>query len=586
MPREAGDGTSLEMVTRRTFIARAAPLALAPWVASCGSNGAGARPWPASAPSGPGRFEFLHGVASGDPQPDAVILWTRLSWRQATADGASGGSGASGASGTGGLAACAVTWLVARDAALLDVVQSGTAQVSAAADYTVKVDVRELSPGTTYHYQFRVGATASPVGRTRTAPEGHVERLRVALTSCANYAQGFFHAYRKIAERSDLDLVLYLGDYIYEYGNRSVDDGEAIGRAPDPDWELVSLADYRRRHAQYKLDPDLQEVHRQHPAVVVWDDHEVADNAYGGGARNHTPGREGDWQARKAAAIQAYHEWMPIRSRAPDEFGRIYRTLRWGDLADIIMLDTRLFGRVALAADVCDAAAIADRRRSMLGAEQEAWLLNELAESRRRGARFRLIGQQVAFGQFMAGPPDEGCIVNGDGWSAYAASRDRILDRIEAGGIENVVLLTGDAHSSWGLDIARDPFDASSYDPATGRGSLAVEIIVPGVSSPGMADERRARASERRYLATHPHIRYANQLDRGYALLDLTHALMRAEWYYVSSVRSPEARERLGGAVTCPSGTSHLQRAERTEPERSAPAGPASASARRADALR
>jgi alkaline phosphatase D len=547
------------MVTRRRFLAQAAPLALVPWVAGCSGSGSRARPQPASTPNGAGRLEFLHGVASGDPLPDAVILWTRLSWVQA-ADAAMGDV-------DGAVTPLDVTWLIARDAELLDPVQTGRAQVSAATDFTVKVDVRGLSPGTTYHYQFRAAGAVSPVGRTRTAPGGHVERLRIAVTSCANYPQGFFHAYRKIAERSDLDLVLYLGDYIYEYGNRSYGDGEPIGRVPDPDREIISLADYRRRHAQYKLDPDLQEVHRQHPAVVVWDDHEVADNAYSGGAQNHTPEEEGDWRTRKAAAIQAYHEWMPIRSRPPDESGRIYRTLRWGDIADIIMLDTRLVGRAALAADVCDAALVADPERSILGAEQETWLMNELDSSRARGARFRILGQQVAFGQFLGDPPEPGCIGSGDKWGGYAASRSRILDHIEAGAIENVVVLTGDSHASWGLDVARDPFDPEGYDPATGRGSLAVEIIVPGVSSPGIADERRARASEQRYLDTHPHIRYANQHDQGYALLDLTHALLRAEWYYVSSVRLPEARERLGAAVTCAAGTSHLQLAERIEPK-------------------
>jgi len=548
------------MVTRRSFLAHAAPLALAPWVAGCGRTGSSSSQQASLEPGGARRPAFRHGVASGDPLPTAVVLWTRVSW-VASADAATADVSVG--------AEPAVEWLLARDVALLDIAQQGEARARADADYTVKVDVQGLLPGATYYYQFRVGGVASPVGRTRTAPEGHVERLRVAVTSCACYPQGYFHAYRKIAERPDLDLVLYLGDYIYEYENRRFGDGEPLGRVPDPDREIISLDDYRRRHAQYKLDPDLQEVHRQHPAVVVWDDHEFADNAYSGGAYNHSPGAEGDWQERKAAAMRAYHEWMPIRSGlSPDALGRIYRVLPFGDLVDLIMLDTRVAGRDPLVEDTCHAAAIADPARSILGAEQEGWLFAELTRSRARGARFRFIGQQVALGQFLGDPPAAGCIGSRDKWSAYAASRARVLEHIRAGGIDNVVILTGDAHSSWGLDIARDPFDTSDYDPATGRGSLAVEIIVPGVTSPGVTDRELARASDERYLATHPHLVYANQYERGYALVDVTHERVRAEWYFVSSVREPAAGERLGAAAVSSSGQNHLTLPASLEAER------------------
>lgn len=569
------------MVTRRSFLAQAAPLALAPWVSACA--GANAQRPSVAAPGGSGHPAFLHGVASGDPLPNAVILWTRVSWpsgSDASAPAAEVGAEQGAELGVDlaigqSIVEPSVEWQVALDPELRDVVQSGEARALAEADHTVKVDVVGLAAGTTYYYRFRVAGAASPVGRTRTAPLGHVERLRIAVTSCANYPQGFFHAYRKIAERADLDLVLYLGDYLYEYANGAYGDGAPIGRVPDPDRETISLDDYRRRHAQYKLDPDLQAVHQQHAAVVVWDDHEVANDAFKDGAQNHTPGTEGDWAARKAAAERAYHEWMPIRSTAPGDLDRIYRVLSFGDLADLIMLDTRLVGRDAQVADACDRSAVDDPARSILGAEQERWLLAELDRSKSRQARYRLIGQQVPFGQFMGDPPEAGCVKSRDKWGAYAASRARVLDHVAAGGIDNVVILTGDAHSSWGLDIARDPFDPSTYDPATGRGSLAVEIIVPGVSSPGMADAERARASEAHFLATHPHIRYANQHERGYALLDVTHARLQAEWYYVSSVRDPEAREQLGAAVACSSGLSHLVLSDRLALEQTPAIAPA-----------
>ncbi len=555
------------MVTRRRFLAHTAPLTLAPWLGGCASHSSsigGTELGPAAPPATSG-FAFLHGVASGDPLADAVILWTRVTPTALLPDvpaesraPLAADSAASSVADAGALAWVLVDWRVARDPDLNDVVQQGQIETSGALDYTAKVDVSGLAPATTYFYQFRVGAIGSPIGRTRTSPAAHTERLRFAVTSCANHPQGFFHAYRMIAERPELDLVLYLGDYIYEYGNGSFGDGEPLGRVPDPDREIVTLDDYRRRHAQYKLDPDLQEVHRQHPAVAVWDDHEVADNAYRDGARNHQVGSEGDWAARKQAAMRAFHEWLPIRAPLPGELSRIYRSFPFGDLLDLIMLDTRLVGRDPLIADPCDESQVDDPARSLLGAEQEAWLASQLSASQQRGARWRLVGQQVAFAHFLGDPAVAGCIGSVDKWSSYGASRSRVLDAIERGGIDNVVILTGDSHSSWGLDVARDPFDPNVYDPATGRGSLAVELIGPGVSSPAIPDAAQAKASELRYKATHPHIRFAEQHSQGYFIVDVTHERLRAEWYFVSPVRELAALERLGGAVVTLAGLSHL----------------------------
>jgi alkaline phosphatase D len=556
------------MVTRRGFLTRTAPLALAPWLAGCdGGKGRRAPNVPSVlTPIVPGtRFRFLHGVASGDPLSTAIILWTRVTPEapasEAVVDAFSSGGSAADAGTEGPVAAItgvSVHWRLAHDEGLTLVVQEGWIETDSDRDFTVKIDVQGLNPGAVYHYQFRTADAASPIGRTRTAPDGDVSRWRAAVTSCANHPYGYFHAYRKIAERTDLDLVLYLGDYIYEFGNGTYGDGTALGRIPDPDREIITLEDYRRRHAQYKRDPDLQEVHRRHPAVAVWDDHEIADNAWRDGAKNHREGAEGDYGERKRAAIRAFHEWLPIRAVEPQHPERIYRRFSFGDLVDLIMLDTRLIGRDRDIDDRCDAEQANDPGRSLLGAEQEGWLFAELGASTRRGARWRFLGQQVTFAQFLGDPPVRGCLRSVDKWSAYGASRTRLLDAIEIGAIDNVVILTGDAHSSWAVDVARDPFDAGAYDPVNGRGSLAIELIAPGVTSPAIADPLEALASGQRYKSTHPHIKFSQQHDQGYVVVDVTRERLRAEWYFVSSVREPAASERLGGAVVALAGRNHL----------------------------
>jgi alkaline phosphatase D len=579
------------MVTRRRFLLQTAPLTLASWLEACGGpsvpsltapGGASREREEGSEPAliPPGSiFEFRHGVASGDPLADAVILWTRVTPLPppplATVDAS---ASTSADADDAGISRVTVTWLIALDPALTQGVQSGSTETDAGADFTVKVDVRGLAAGVTYYYRFAVGPRSSPVGRTRTLPVGHVEQLRIGVTSCANYPQGFFHAYRKLAERADLDLVLCLGDYIYEFGNGTFGDGTPIGRVPDPDRELLTLDDYRRRHAQYKGDADLQELHRQHPTVAVWDDHELADNAYRDGADNHTPGREGDWEARKRAAMRAFHEWMPIRSD-PAHLARIFRSFSFGDLVDLIMLDTRIIGRDRSPTDVCDASQLNDPSRQLLGAEQESWFFAELEGSRNRGTRWRVVGQQVSFGQLLGDPPTLGCIGSRDKWGAFGAARARVLDAIEAGRIDNVVILTGDAHASWGLDVARDPFDPAAYDAATGRGSLAVECVCPGVSSPGITDPNAAASSALRYMATHPHLAYVDRHEQGYILVDVTHERARAEWYHVSSVREPAALEHLGGAVVTRTGQNHLSVLRSLEPAPSRAPAPAPAPA-------
>ncbi|MES1201990.1 MAG: alkaline phosphatase D family protein [Pseudomonadota bacterium] len=279
------------------------------------------------APAYEGNATFAHGVASGDPGTDRVVIWTRITPQT-----------------TG---AVPVGWVLARNRELTDVVRFGTVNADDARDYTVKVDVEGLRPGAPYFYGFFVGDQKSPVGKTRTLPEGKLDQLKIAIASCASFPHGFFNAYEAIARREDVDLVLHLGDYIYEYGVSGYggDEGVKLGRVPSPEVECTTLSDYRLRHAQAKGEAELQAAHARAPWIVVWDDHEVANDDWMGGAENHQP-NEGDWETRKRAALQAYYEWMPIREpQAGKAFEAINRSFQFGDLMTLAMLETRLLAR-------------------------------------------------------------------------------------------------------------------------------------------------------------------------------------------------------------------------------------------------
>ena len=478
---------------------------------------------------------FQHGVASGDPLSDRVILWTRVSPPAGNRQGP-----------------VLVRWRLARDVGMEDPVAWGSVTTGPRRDFTVKIDAVGLVSGQTYYYQFAANENASPVGRTRTLPEGPVERVRLAFASCANYPQGYFNAYRGIAARADLDAVLHLGDYFYEYADGVYGDGSRLGRSPDPPREVVTLADYRTRHAQYKSDRDLQELHRQHPVIAIWDDHESANDSWRGGAQNHDPDQgEGEWAARKAAAVRAYLEWMPVRETgARDEAGRIYRHFAFGDLVDLVMLDTRLAGRDQPAARG-DLESIDDPARTLLGDAQEAWFLGTLSASAERGATWRVVGQQVLFSPLaLAGER-----VNPDAWDGYRASRRRVLDHLERNRIDNVILLTGDIHSSWAFDVPRDPYDPAAFDPASGRGSLAVEFVAPAISSSALGQIDGLAERFRDIQQTRPHLRFVNLVERGYGVLDLDRRRAQAEWYFTRTVDEPTSDERFGAAPCHRGGT-------------------------------
>jgi alkaline phosphatase D len=480
---------------------------------SSGTTGAAGEPAPRpEAELQPG-FSFKHGVASGDPLSDAVILWTRVTPGEPEQT-----------------ERLRVDYVLARDLDLTQVAARGRFETDAERDYTVKVDITGLSPGTTYYYQFfdptREDDTRSVLGRTRTLPE-NPERVRLAVCSCSSYTAGYFNSYAHIAARDDLDAVLHLGDYIYEYGAEAPP-GTGLDRMPDPVHEIITLADYRTRHAQYRTDPDLAEVHRQHPFIAVWDDHEIADNTWSDGANNHDPATEGDFEARRAAASQAYAEWMPIREHVQEGRLLLERRFAFGDLLDLIMLDTRTQGR-----DMQDAAQVGNPTRQLLGAAQEAWLFSELSDSQDRGTRWRLLGQQVMVGQLQLG----GAPLNPDQWDGYASARDRLFDHLESNAIDNVVVLTGDIHTSWAIELARDPW--TGYSPLTGAGALAVEFVVTSVTSPGL--EGLAEAGTAVISATHPHVRWVDLEHRGYAVLDIEHARVACEWYHAATVDEPRS---------------------------------------------
>jgi alkaline phosphatase D len=476
---------------------------------------------------------FRHGVASGDPLSDRVILWTRVSPASA-ADTET------------------VKWVVARDPGLTQIVKLGEFQTTVARDYTVKIDVTGLEPGTAYYYRFESLGERSAIGRTRTLPVSDVSRIRLGVVSCSNLPFGYFNAYACLANRPDLDAILHLGDYLYEYPNGQYGDGSRFGRQPLPDKEMTALSDYRTRHAQYKADPDSQEVHRQHPFIVTWDDHEFTNNTWRNGAENHDAS-EGDWMTRRNAAQQAYYEWMPIREDEQTLQSRIYRTFRFGNMASLYMLDTRLVGRDQEAARD-DAATIEQPNRQLLGAEQEGWLAEQMVASVKNQSRWHVLGQQVIFApQVEPGTR----AANPDSWDGYRAARGRVFDMIERAKLENLAVLTGDVHSSWAFDLPRDPF--KGYDKATGKGSVGVEFAGTSVTSPsslGVTPEGKTQQAT--LLATRPHLHYVDGSYRGYFVLDLTRERLQADFYGVATVEERSTTEAFVRGFITESGRNHL----------------------------
>ena len=480
---------------------------------------------------------FRHGVASGDPLRDRVVLWTRVTPGRPgeTVD---------------------VGWMIARDARMSRVFASGSVRTSAERDYTVKLDAVALEPGATYYYRFSARGARSPIGRARTLPARPTPRVRLAVVSCSNLPFGYFNVYGRLAARRDLHAVLHLGDYIYEYENGKYGDGSALDRVPYPNREIVSLDDYRARYGQYREDPDLQAAHQQHTFIPIWDDHEFTNDAWREGAQNHNAG-EGEWAARKAAAVRAWREWMPVRE-APGRDFRLYRHFGFGDLADLMMLDTRIEGRDQQV-DRKEVAAVERASRHLLGARQEEWLFENLRDSTAAGKPWQILGQQVMMSpQTPAGTPS----ASSDSWDGYRAARARLFDATAAADVKHLVVLTGDVHSSWAYDLAREPFAGGNYNPLTGRGAVGVEIITPSITSPAGPPADQLSAIK----AARPHLKYVSGEHRGYVILDLTREHLQADWWYVPTVLERTASEQFGNGMVSEAARPCLVKAETPAP--------------------
>ena len=492
---------------------------------------------------------FTHGVASGDPLADRVILWTRV------------------LPGSGAAERLDVAWEIATDEAFQQIISSGATTTDSNIDYTVKVDAAGLTPASQYFYRFSAQGVYSVTGRTRTLPEAGVESLRLAVLSCSNYPQGYFNVYKEVANRP-CDAVLHLGDYIYEYAQGGYANPLMLelGRNVQPENEIVSIEDYRMRYGLYRTDEDLQAAHQNHPFICVWDDHEITNNTWQTGAENHNEG-EGAFDARRRAAIQAYHEWLPIRGQGTIEEGIIYRSFEFGDLATLIMLDTRLVGRDQQLSHEMNIdtlrSRLADKQRSIMGATQEDWLASELQRSAQAGKPWQIVGQQLLMGKLF--PPQvsdeeldplereailagrygmlrtrgrQGLPLNLDAWDGYPENRSRTLQAFREHA-NNVVVLAGDTHSSWAFDLHADDNQI-----------VAVEFGTPSVTSPGFENflalpEGRL---EEATLQASPELKYMKANGRGWVELDVQRDKVRATWQFVSTI-TDRSYELVAGAT-------------------------------------
>ncbi|MFN0067084.1 MAG: alkaline phosphatase D family protein [Limisphaerales bacterium] len=539
------------IVTRRKFLATASRGVAAGALAS----GLG---FPSIARAAGPHQVFQHGVASGDPVPAGVTLWTRVTPTPEALPGSGLGP------------EVVVRWEVSRTPNFHAVVARGLVPTNAGRDHTVKVNVGGLfPPGASFYYRFTLGRNNhSPVGRTRTAPRygAPLNSLRFGLVSCSNYQAGFFSAYRFLAERSDLDFILHVGDYIYEYPAGVYADPRVLPlRAHDAPGEMVSLAEYRRRHAQYKADPDLQAVHAAHPFICTWDDHELTNDAWSGGAENHQPDNEGRFITRQAAAYQAYFEWMPIRLPDPaGEPARIYRQFQFGTLADLSMLDLRQY-RDAQPANGLDPAKD-EAERVIMGREQLDWLKEELGAS---PTLWKLVGNSVMVTpvDFRSPLPPQlagaaqalglmmGVPFNVDSWDGYTDDRRELLEFLTTEGVDNVAFLTGDIHSSWACDVP----------PDFGAPSTAVEFVSTSITSDNLNEilgqaprNQTSQLVETIFKVANPHVKLLEFDSHGYSVVDVTRERIQVDWFYISDRADAAATQAFAAAYRCVAGQNRV----------------------------
>lgn len=517
----------MRRLSRKEFLRDAAVVSGAAWAGGLWLPAAVAK----KASLDPAPFHF--GVASGDPLADRVMIWTRVGSERE-------------------LGFVPVHWEVALDADFAQLVARGIENTGPHRDHTVSVDVTGLEPGTTYHYRFEALGERSKPGRTRTAPE-RADDISFAIASCQSFPDGHYAAWRHIARRN-LDFVLHLGDYIYEYGG-SVEGFEEPVRRHRPNHEIVSLNDYRTRYANYRSDQHLRDAHAAHPFIAIWDDHEVANDRWRKGAENHQEEDEGDYEARREAAYRAYFEWMPIRRVEPGS-DRIYRSFAFGELLDLFMLDTRTYrDRQSGTFPLPNVEpSYTDPDRTILGNAQERWFHSALSGS---GARWRLVGTQVMIAhlkyglmpdalakplQELTGQSKDGFPVNPDQWDGYQFDRTQIFELIRKRGIENTLFLTGDIHTSWANELKIDPDDPT-------EAPIAAEFVGPSITSAnideiaGWPPRTGTRAIEAAAQANNPHVRYVELDSHGYVVVRAVPGRIRGDWYFVSDKKNPRARE-------------------------------------------
>lgn len=500
---------------------------------------------------------FAHGVASGDPGPDSAVIWTRLS-QDAPAPGSS----------------TTVNWELAADNGFTEIIAKGETLTGASRDWTVKTLLTDLEPGTVYYYRFRSGDQTSPVGRTRTLPAGKIDSARFAVLSCTNFPFGYFNVYDQVARRDDIDAVIHLGDYIYEYGRDGYggETGAALGREHEPAHEAITLDDYRRRHAQYKADSSSQAMHAAHAMIAIWDDHEISNNSWKDGAENHQPETEGEWAVRRRAALQAYYEWMPVRepAGAPEAF---FRSYSYGDLLTVCAIETRLmarargfeYGEIVRNLKTSDDVAhfkteiLWDQSREMLGRAQTDYLARTIRQSVDAGQPWRLIANQIIMAKVMT--PDInpymteedidalqatwdqgrafveisrlGLPTNFDAWDGYPAARERFYEMVSEAGGDGMIVVTGDTHTWWANDLT----DRNGEH----RG---VELGAHSVTSPSpySKDFLGGKGSEYTALtiSENDDVRYLSGEDHGYIDLEIGRESAKARFMAVDTVESQE----------------------------------------------
>jgi alkaline phosphatase D len=514
--------------------------------------------------------KFQHGVASGDPYPTSVLIWTRVTPVAAATPGSGKGAPVN------------VTWEVAKDESFKKVVKHGTFRTGPHRDHTVKLVVHGLEPETWYFYRFRLHAHTSRVGRTRTAPgrNSTPDHLRFGVVSCANLQAGWFSAYRGLAERHDLHAVVHLGDYFYEYGPGQYGYGgdDVDIRPHQPGHEVLSLPDYRQRHAQYKQDADLQDLHAKYPWVITWDDHEVANDQWSGGAENHQP-EEGDWASRRHRAHRAYDEWMPVRMNGTAKLSdgdRLFRRITFGRLAELNMLDLRSYRsqqvKTAAPSPVpASEAEISDPNRTITGDQQMAWLKESLSTKR---VQWKVIGNPVmiapvnfgAVPQSLLAPvddvtgllPRDGSPYNVDQWDGYTADRREILTHIRNRQVEDALFITGDIHSGWAAEL---PYDAATYPDGDSAG---VEFVCSSVTSNNLKDILHAPprtaslAVEEAITANNRHIKYLDFDSHGFCVLDLTSQRAQMDWFVIGDRKDKNTPITWSRSFMTKSGTARV----------------------------